>query len=84
MKPKMKISALILAIMVVSVSTLRISSSKDIEIDTLTSSDHIFVELKQLEYFPKHKKVSFINDMIDKHSEDLFVFKSTESNVDIG
>lgn len=64
-------------------SALRISSSKDIEVDTLTSSDHLFVELKQLKYFPKKKKISFITEMIEKYPDDLLVFKATEEGVEL-
>lgn len=82
MKPKMKnclkIALLVVTTLVIQSMSLRINSSKNIEINALTSSDHLFIELKQLEYFPKHKKIKFINDMIKKYPEDLLVFKNNE------
>lgn len=60
-------------------SALKITSSDNIKVDALTSSDHFFVELKELNSLSKSKKVSFINDMINKHSSDLLTFKETES-----
>lgn len=82
MKPKMKnclkIALLVVTTLAIQSMSLRINSSKNIEINALTSSDHLFIELKQLEYFPKHKKIKFINDMIKKYPEDLLVFKNNE------
>lgn len=80
---KIKLLALLTALLCVGTTCKVISDSKNIKINTFTSSDHIFVELTQLEYFPKQKKIDFIKYMIQKYPNDFMVFKSNDKEVDI-
>lgn len=61
---------------------LKLISSTDIEVDALTSSDHLFVKLHRLDDFSKQKRIDIINSINKKHKSFIHV-KRTDEEVDI-
>jgi hypothetical protein len=68
----------ILLALLTTTHTLKISSSKNIHLNALSSSDFLFIKLEQLDEFSKDKRVQFINKLIEKYPNDLLEFKKTE------
>lgn len=73
-------SALFLALLSIGIGCLKVNKSNNIEVNTFTSNEHVFVELKQLEGFSKAKRVEFINGLIAKYGDSLIDF----NNIDQG
>lgn len=71
-------SVLLLALAFAGVQSLKINKSTNIEINTFTSSEHLFVELAQLEGLSKARRVEFVNLLISKYGQDLISFKNID------
>ena len=74
--------ALLLALVCLGSGCIKINKSSNIEVNTFTSSDHLFVELEQLEALSKTKRVEFINRVVAKHGDGLISFKNIEQGAE--
>jgi len=73
---------LLLSFSCFGVQSLKINKSSNIDVNTFTSSEHLFVELKELDGFSKDKKIDFIERLIEKYGDGLISFKNIEQGAE--